>query len=159
MTQLRLTLTDRLEQGVSLNTSHTHTQKYTSTSLKDKAPGSELLLKVMDARNTPSHIEPRTTMSLSLLLTHTHTHARILTAQFDYPVPRAADRKEIITEPQLIKPCACIITRCTNCDRPLAHALKLSAVISISESVRLCVSKIGFLSPRGGTLVKGEEFY
>lgn len=66
-----LTHPDKMEQGVSLGTSHTHANilhhqymLYMRACLKDQAPGSELLLKATDARNTASHTEPRTKRSL-----------------------------------------------------------------------------------------------
>lgn len=74
-----LTHPDKMEQGLSLSTSLTNTYAphtlYAQACLTDAAPGSELLLKATDARNTESHIESRTARSQS------HRHS----PQFSYP--------------------------------------------------------------------------
>lgn len=63
----------------TLMCTHTHTHMHTCCTwelcLKDMAPGSELLLKATDVRNTESHIEPRTNRSHN---SHAHFHTEAI---------------------------------------------------------------------------------
>lgn len=100
------------------------------------APGSELLLKATDARNTASHIEPRTTRS------HNHTQLSH-TPQLSYPGLNLADRGELITKPKLIKPLTAhaFLQGEPGCLRMGVRAL------TISRLVKLCIFvSLGFVS-------------
>ena len=137
-----LTHPDKMEQGVSLGTSHTHANilhhqytLYMRACLKDQAPGSELLLKATDARNTASHIEPRTKK-----VARSHMFAR--TPQlFGLDL---AGGGELIIKPQLIKPFT------AHAHLRGEHTRRPVCTLSIRAFVWSCVFEFGFM------LVKGE---
>lgn len=87
---------------------HTHIYTvHTRACLKDKPPGSELLLKATDARNTASHIEPRTKEVTHNLATHTHTHT------FNQSRPESGRQRRAYYKATVNKTlhCTCIFTR------------------------------------------------
>lgn len=124
---------------------------HTRACLKDKPPGSELLLKATDARNTASHIEPRTKEVTHNLATHTHTHTRSTN-----PGLNLAGRGELITKPQLIKPFTAhvFLQGEPTCQHMCVCAVANCAFVSFCVFVRF-----GVFCLRRELLVKGEEFY